>query len=247
MKPSVLRWSLVVIVLLLVIAGGLWITGWWPKLDSGIELSQRFGKVDNGSADDEKPFPLYTDAPPKQWKMDAINEGLPYRWEKGEVHLLAWEVIEDLSEARSTQTTQVLVLKRFHQPTKKGRHRWVLAQVYHSPNDKERAWHRDMLLIPPVPDEKMPKLTDAQVFGHEFFDELPTDEQIDVFLRQAGWRPQLGPHKAFALGAEKVETIDYVKSLANGGVDRALWKKLFERDVTTTLFPELQKATEAKK
>ena len=44
----------------------------------------------------ELPFPLRTDAPPKEWKADAINKGLPYRWEKGTVYVLAWETTEDV-------------------------------------------------------------------------------------------------------------------------------------------------------
>jgi hypothetical protein len=51
-KQSVVRWSVVVLVVLLVIAGSLWITGWWPNFDPSIELSNHFGKVENGSAYD---------------------------------------------------------------------------------------------------------------------------------------------------------------------------------------------------
>jgi hypothetical protein len=196
---------------------------------------------------DEKPFPLRRDAPPKEWTADTINEGLPYRWEKGTLHLLAWEVIEDRSDSASSQMTQVLVLKWFDKPTEKGGHRWVLAQVYHFPKDHERPWRRDMLHIPPLRlGEKMADLTDAQVFGHEFYQDLPTDKQIEAFLRESRWPPRLGPHKAFTLAEGKVVTINYVTTLVAGGVDRALWKKLFERDVPTALFPELKKGGEAK-
>jgi hypothetical protein len=195
----------------------------------------------------EGPFPLRTDASPKEWKADAINEGLPYPWEKGTLHLLAWEVIEDRSADDSSQMTQVLVLKRFDKPTEKGGHRWLLAQVYYFPKDKERPWRRDMLHIPPVrPGEKMPDLTDAQVFGHEFYKDLPTDKQIEAFLRESGWPPRLGPHQAFTLREGEVVTVHYATTLVAGGVDRALWKKLFERDVPTALFPELKKCAEAK-
>ena len=196
---------------------------------------------------DATPFPLRTDAPPKEWKADAINEGLPYRWEKGTLHLLAWEVIEDRSDNASSQMSQVLVLKRFDKPTEKGGYRWVLAQVYHFPNDKQRPWQRDMLHIPPVrPGEKMPNLTDAQVFGHEFYKDLPTDKQIEVFLRESHWSRRLGPYQAITFTEGKVVTIQYVRSLVAGGIDRALWKKSFERDVPTALFSELKKGAEAK-
>jgi len=199
------------------------------------------------SATEEEPFPIHTDAPPKEWKADEINKGLPYSWEKGTVHVLAWEVIEHRSDHKSFQETQVLVLKRFDQPTETGKYRWVLAQLYHYPKNKDRPWRREMLHIKPLrPREKMPKLTDAQVFGHEFYNDLPTDKQVDVFLREVGWTPRLGPSQAFTFSDGKVVTINYVTALAAGGIDRTLWKKLFERDVPTNLFPELKKATDSK-
>ena len=85
----------------------------------------------------EAAFPLRTEATPKEWKPAEINDGLPYRWEPGEVHVLAWEVIED---DRPWKVTQALVLKRFDKPTEKGGHRWVLAQVYQQTRDAERPW-----------------------------------------------------------------------------------------------------------
>jgi hypothetical protein len=192
------------------------------------------------AADDENPFPLRTDAPTTDWKGDAINEGLPYRWEKGTVHVLAWEAVEEKrSDDKRFLTTQILVLKRFDRPTEDGQHRWVLAQLYYHPENKERRWSRSMLHIPPLgPGEKMPKLTDAQVFGHEFYNKLPTDQQIAVFLRQSGWTRVLGLGWAIT----DAGTITYVTTLAAGGVDRALWQRLFERDVPTELFPQLKKA-----
>ena len=74
----------------------------------------------------ESPFPLWTDPPPKEWKLEEINNGLPYRWEKGTVHVLAWEVIVD---DRPHEFTQILVFKRFDQPTEKDGHRWVLGTL----------------------------------------------------------------------------------------------------------------------
>jgi hypothetical protein len=37
---------------MLVVAGSLWLTGSWPNLDPSIEVSERFGIVENGSAYD---------------------------------------------------------------------------------------------------------------------------------------------------------------------------------------------------
>jgi hypothetical protein len=196
----------------------------------------------------EPDFPLRTDTPPKEWKGDEINNGLPYRWEKGTVHVLAWETTEDVGDGTRSQMTQILVLKRFDEPTEKGGFRWVLAHLYHRPKDKDWPWRKEMLHLPPVlPGEKLPKLTDAQVFGHEFYKEVPTDKQLDAFVCETRWAPRLGAWDAFTLSEDKVVTLKYVTTLSAGGVDRALWKKLFDRDVPTNLFPELKRTPSDKK
>src|SRR5262249_25504885 len=155
----------------------------------------------------ELPFPLRTDAPPKEWKADAINKGLPYRWEKGTVYVLAWETTEDVGDGRRSQMTQILVLKRFNQPTEKGGYRWVLAHLYPAPRERAGRGRKEILHLPPVrPGERMPKLTDAQVFGHEFFKDLPSDKQLAGFLREARWAPRLGPWEAVTLSGGEVVT-----------------------------------------
>src|SRR5437867_4296685 len=109
------------------------------------ELARRFGVADfNALSRDawtdyvkQQPFPLRTDSPPKEWKANQINNGLPLRWEKGVAHVLAWEVIEN---ERPWKFTQVLVLKKFDQPTEQGGHKWVLAPLYHHPEDVQWPW-----------------------------------------------------------------------------------------------------------
>jgi len=190
----------------------------------------------------ELPFALRTDPPPKEWRLEEINDGLPYRWEKGKVHVLAWEVIAD---DRPHQYTQILVLKRFDQPTEKGGHLWVLAHLFRDPKDQQWPWRGPMRIPPPVPiGGKMPDLTDAQLFAHEFYDDPPTEEQVKVFLRQTMWTPRLGTEPAIFSDGEKRSI---TTKLSAGGVDRALWKKVLERDVPIKLFPELTKATDEKK
>ncbi len=186
-------------------------------------------------------FPLRTDAPPKEWKADEINKGLPYRWENGTVHILAWEVTQDKGDDRNVQMTHVLVLKRFDQPTEKGGYRWVLARLYRDPKDKDWPWETELLIIPPIPrGEQMPKRTDAQAYGYEFYKDLPTDKQVEAFLRETGWSPSLGQH------GPPTCSVTFTTTLVGGGVDRALWNKLFGRDIPTDLFPEL-KTTRDKK
>jgi len=190
----------------------------------------------------ESAFPLRTDPTPKEWRIEEINDGLPYRWEKGAVHVLAWETVAD---DRPHEYTQVLVLKRFDRPTENGGHRWVLAQLYRDYQDQKRPWGRDMRIPPPaLPGKPAPQLPDAWVFGHEFYDQPPTDDEIKTFLEQTMWAPSLGTEDTLFISGERRKI---TTKLAAGGVDRAAWKKVIDRDVPTKLFPELTKAAEDKK
>ena len=197
---------------------------------------------------DETPFPLRSDAPPKEWKADEINAGLPLHWEKGAAHVLAWEVTEDDGDEGHSQATQILVVKKFDQPTEKDGYRWVLTRLYYDPKDKERPWKAPFYPPPPVlPGEKLPPLTDAQVFSWEFYKEPPSDKQVEAFLRDTCWKPHLGPQRAWTISDGKAVTINYTTKLTGGGIDPGLWKSLFARDVPTHLFPELKVGPEDKK
>jgi hypothetical protein len=182
----------------------------------------------------EAAFPLRTEGMPKEWKLEEINDGLPYRWEPGEVHVLAWEVIED---DRPWKVTQALVLKRFDKPTEKGGHRWVLAQVYQQTRDAERPWATPFRPPPPFPKGAAdPQPSDAHVFGYEFFAKPPSDAQIAKFLAETHWTPRLGKEKTATVDGTRILTT----TLTAGGVDRDLWKKLLERDMKVELLPELK-------
>jgi len=179
-------------------------------------------------------FSLRTETLPKDFKAAEVNEGLPYRWESGVVHVLAWEVIED---DRPWKVTQLLVLKRFDKPTEEGGHRWVLAQVYRQPEDVERPWTTPFRPPPPFPKGETKELpSDAHVFGYEFFAKPPSDVQIAKFLAQTHWTPQLGKERTANVDGTRILTT----TLTAGGVDRALWKKLLEREVKVELLPELK-------
>jgi hypothetical protein len=196
---------------------------------------------------DEKPFPLRTDTPPKEWKEGAAIRFPDWR-AKGTTHILAWEIIEkQYDDGTKFTTTQALVLKRFDEPAEWGKDhfRWILAQVYYSP---KQGWHRDMIgLPPPVPGEKMAKASDAYLFGFEYYNDLPTDKQIEVFLREAQWPHDVGPFKETTADEKRVFYIKGVTSNAAGGVDPLLWKKLFKRELPTNLFPELTRKADSKK
>jgi hypothetical protein len=194
-------------------------------------------------------IPFDAASPPNEWKVDEINNGLPYRWEKGTVYVLVWETTEDVGNGERSSRTQILVLKHFDEPTEKGGFRWVLAHLYHRPKDKDWPWKKDMLHIPPFPrlGEKMPNVTDAELFGHEFYKEVPTDKQIEAFLCETGWASRLGEWEAISLLDDNVVTLKYVTTLVAGGIDRMLWKKLFGREAPANLFSELTQPVVDKK
>src|SRR5947209_16352945 len=61
MKQSALvKWCLIILTVLLGIAGGLWLAGWWPNFDRSIVLTDRFGNVQNGFAFDQAALALGT-------------------------------------------------------------------------------------------------------------------------------------------------------------------------------------------
>jgi len=76
-------WSLIVLAILLLVAGGVWMIGWWPSLDRSIEMSERFGSVQNGSAYDRAAVEL--GATKKLVLPD--NAVVRRTGEEGEVHL----------------------------------------------------------------------------------------------------------------------------------------------------------------
>ena len=52
MKRSIVNWSTVVLMVPLAVAGVSCVCGWRPNFDPSIQISDRFGKVENGSAYD---------------------------------------------------------------------------------------------------------------------------------------------------------------------------------------------------
>jgi hypothetical protein len=184
------------------------------------------------SVEERPDFPLRTDPLPKEWNLSQINDGLPHREERSVVHVLAWEVIET---DQPSKYTQILVLG----PTVEGGHTWVLAHLYHHPDDNNWPWRGPKRIPPPYGrDEKVPQLTDTQLFGFEFYNDLPNDNEIETFLKQTRWTPILGSRQVFffSSGERTITT-----RLTAGGINPVLWEKLFHREVAMNLFPELKK------
>ena len=204
-------------------------------LAAGCQTDDPPAEPPNALAD--PPSPWRADPPPAACRPGPFNEGLPYRWETGAVHLLAWATVAD--DYWGSKTTQAAVVKQFDRPTERG-HRWVLAVVYHNPKDPDRPWEGPQRhFAPPLPGDPPGLPSDAAWWGHELYADRPTDEQIDTFFGECGWDPFLGTRETMLSNATKV---NITRTLTAGGVDPVAWRQVFGRDVPPHLFPELRRA-----
>jgi hypothetical protein len=180
--------------------------------------------------------PWRADRLPADTPPDAINSGLPLYWEAGTVHVLAWLTVAD--DYWKSERTQALVVKRFDGPTEKDGYRWLLAVVYFDPKRHDRPWDTSSWhYAPPLPGEPAPNLTDAMLWGYEFYPDRPTDEQMDKFINESMWDPLLGSEDTWLSDATKVRI---TRTLTAGGIDLTTWRKMFDRDIPPSLFPELR-------
>jgi hypothetical protein len=177
------------------------------------------------------------DPPPAGLQAELMNEGLPYRWEPGTIHILAWATIAD--DYRQSETTQALVIKQFDWQTKRGGHRWVLAVLYHDAKKPNQPWyHTEWHYAPVFPGEQWIPPPDAEAYGYEFYLDRPTDEQVSVFLREASWDFELGTTDLLLSNATNVQN---TRTLIAGSVDPIAWRQVFEREVPPNLFVELRR------
>jgi hypothetical protein len=191
----------------------------------------------------DPPSPWRADPPPAGFRADHLNDGLPLRWEKGTVHVLAWATVTN-DYPQQSATTQSVVIKQFDRPTENGGHRWVLALLYLNPKDPKRPWSGPMIHYgPPLPGDPPLHLTDAQQWAYEFYADRPTDEEVVKFLGECGWDPRLGTEKTLLSNGDKV---NITRTLSAGGADPVMWRKVFEREMPPRVFPELRKVERKK-
>jgi hypothetical protein len=178
-------------------------------------------------------------------RPDGLNDGLPVRWEKGAVHVLAWETVAD--DYWKSETTQALAVKHFDRPVGDAGHRWALALVYHHPFDVQRPWRGKERQFAPGRTGEPGEPTDAQLWGYELYRDRPTAAQVATFLDQAGWDARLGQRVGLTrdVGGETRE-VTITRTVVAGGLDAAAWKRVLQRDPPARLFRELRAAEEYK-
>jgi hypothetical protein len=182
----------------------------------------------------DPPSPWRADPVPPACRPELLNEGLPYRWEPGAVHLLAWATVAD--DYWQSEVTRAVVAKQYDRPTDRGQ-RWALALLYHNPKDPQRPWAGPHRHFDPFADGPLP--SDAAWWGYELYADRPTDGQVGTFLRECWWDLECGTRAAMLSNATKV---NITRTLTAGGVGAGAWRQVFERDVPPHLFPELRKA-----
>lgn len=176
-------------------------------------------------------FPLRTDPLPAEFKEDDLAATALPKGMKGTVTLLAWERVED---SRPHVVIQALVLTALAEPDADGV-RFRLASLYRKPADDK--WQRSSRTVSlPPPGKTLPPLSDAFISGEQGYSRRPTDKELAAFLKDVNWRPELG-EKVVTTGRGKEVS---VTKLGGGGVNRNGWKKTFDRDPPTDLFPELK-------
>jgi hypothetical protein len=163
---------------------------------------------------------------PAGWNLSDMAEAMPYRWERGSLYVLVWEVIDD--EQRIYD--RCLVLKQYDQPCERGETCALgyLRRIHEVGKSKWQAVRiigrvaRNGELLPPL-------------FGFSMYQSLPTDEEIESFLKEQGWTGAFSVRWALGNGKE------YHPKLLDGGLCRATWVQVFGREAPEKLFPELSK------
>jgi hypothetical protein len=191
-------------------------------------------------AQPQEAAPLRNDSIPMEWKKDDIAKELPGSKEKEPFHIVAWETTKVFckEDCSTYDRSQILVLK------KSGEGRYFLTNLYYDPKGKDGPWHRQMVHSTDFDQKGMP--VSNWFFGYKGYDRIPTDKEIEDFLKECDWDPGLGDWQASQLGDKGIEHRNYRTTLAAGGVDGTIWKQQLGREAPANLFPEL-KVPDAKK
>jgi hypothetical protein len=195
-------------------------------------------------ASKDDPSPWRADSPPTDFKPELFEKGLPLKQEKGAIHVLAWATVAD--NYWQYEETKAIVVKRFARPTVNDADRWLLAILHHN-QDPKRPWsrpNREVIYPTPGPGQSPPIQTEASLWSYDIYTDLPTDEQVRGFLWEAGWGFGLGTQ--VSVSPDTGKTTKSTVILSAGGVDPVAWRKVFDREVPPSLFPELRKPDKKK-
>jgi hypothetical protein len=132
-----------------------------------------------------------------------------------------------------------LVLKRYEKP--KGADAYALGYFIRRTKDEKPVWKAWELYFP------APKPGDPEeITGVEVYKGLPTDAEIETFLKKLSWKSlsepgvvMKRPGRPLKAGeATQPTTEKFTPTLTDGGICRTAWRKAFDRDPLSKLFPE---------
>jgi hypothetical protein len=182
------------------------------------------------------PPPVPVKPPPSSWKTADFNALLPDPDDAGPVAVLVWEVID--YEGFCPVLERCLVVKKYAKP--KDGAAYALGYFQRHPGENQPTWKPSSVV----------QLRDNEietVVGVKGYKNLPSDGEIATFLKDRIWDSEVkhivGSRNE--VGKPKVQYAVTPK-VTDGGICRAEWKKVFDREPPAKLFPELTAPAEKK-
>lgn len=187
------------------------------------------------------PPPRVPDKPaPTSWKLAELNALLPNPDEAGTVVILVWEVID--YEGFCPTLERCLVVKKYTKP--KGVE-CALGYLMREPGEKDRNWKHSSLTY--LSEGKSGELIVRKVDGAKSYKSLPNDEELSAFLKDHGWSSAVSETIGGRIEVGKPDVrFRITPKVTDGGICRADWKKVFDREPPAKLFPELTTPVEKK-
>lgn len=177
--------------------------------------------------------PLRKKEPPVAWKLDELNALFPNPDDKGPVNILVWEII-DTPKPDAGREERCLVIKKYAE--RKDQSLCALGYFQRFPDDDETTWKPSTSYLTGVkPGEPNKKV------GVEGYQSVPDDEEIAKFLERKSWKGAVDPYEVTVRGRGITRSIKIIiPKVVDGGVNIIAWKKVFDRNPPSKLFPELQ-------
>lgn len=156
---------------------------------------------------------------------------MPRPSEGGPIDVLAWEVIDLDHDARVQE--RCLVAKRY--PARaRGGEEYALGLLVRNPKAESPAW--GTIRISPT---LHPTVVAPEIWGFEFYQAPPSDQQIGKFLADRQWASDVRPHEAYGLRGGVSGVHLFRPRVTDGGVCRSAWEQVLGRDPNPKLFPDL--------
>ncbi len=181
------------------------------------------------------PPPLQEKDHPVAWKIAELNAALPNPADGASATVLVWEVIE--FDGVFTVEERCLAFKRYDKPSATGQGH-ALGVLWRQPKTTRPAWHPTVRYVKET--DRFGDVKLIPVVATEEYKEIPTEDELRAFLKKHNWHEKLAPQALdLRIRGAPAADVRYVPKLVDGGVCKGVWKKAFDREPATDLFPEL--------